>query len=278
MTHRLFLSKLVEAVWYRWRFLLLILMPQMIPPYASEGYTLSEWGMVNTFILTHPFKDFFAGFYPVFQIMPLVLLVTIFLAGRRVSRIFSGYAAVTYVIIAFLQSISVSDTYGFAVHTANLMTFLTLAGLWFRETAFPQNKFKIQKNTIWKYWAIPLALLAFWFPVNPILLTPDFDPIYLLTSGSGLSFCMVTPLYLAILAPNFPQINKPVFISTGVIGVMMGLGNMLLEFIIYPAFWWIGIFHIPLLIISLWCVVLSFNEIAGQVREAVIDMGVRASA
>jgi hypothetical protein len=266
MTGKLLSWKLIEAVGKQWWFLPLIVLPQVIPPYTAHGYRLPEWGMVNAHILTHPIKGPFAGFYPVFQIAPLVLLFAIFFVGRRATRVFSAYVGLSYVAIAFLQSISITNKYGLAICTANLVTFLILASLWFWEAASPKNEFETHKKPVWKYWAILLALLPFWRPVNPLTLMPDFNPVYILTSGAGLSFCLVTPLYLAILSLYFPQVNKTVFVATGFIGVMLGLGNMVLEFVIYPTWWWIGVLHIPLLVISLYCVVLSFNEIAKPLK------------
>lgn len=57
------------------------------------------------------------------------------------------------------------------------------------------------------------------------------------------------------------------FVATGFVGVMLGLGNLVLEFIIYPNWWWIGILHIPLFVISLYCLALAFNEIAKPLME-----------
>jgi hypothetical protein len=266
MTGKLLSWKLIEIVGKQWWFLPLIVLPQVIPPYTAQGYKLPEWGMVNAYILTHPIKGPFSGFYPVFQIAPLVLLFAIFFVGKRVTRLFSAYVGLSYVAIAFLQSISITNKYGLAICTANLITFLILAGLWFWEAVSPKNEFESHQKPAWKYWAILLALLPFWRPVNPLTLMPDFNPVYILTSGSSLSFCLSTPLYLAILSLYFPQVNKTVFVATGFIGVMMGLGNMVLEFVIYPSWWWIGILHIPLFVISSYSVVLSFIEIAKQLK------------
>jgi hypothetical protein len=271
MANKPIIGKIIKAVAPQWWFLLLILLPQFIPSYASHGYKLLEWGKVNSYILTHPIKPNLTGLLPAFQIIPLILLVAIFLAGKRLTRIFSFYVALSYTLIAFLQSISISDRYGFAVLTANMITFLILAGLWLWETLFPKNVFDLQKKPAWKYWPILLALLAFWFPVNPHTLMPDFDPVYVLTSGTGLSFCMVTPLYLAILVIFFPHVNKPVLIATGLIGVVMSLGNFVLEFVMIPSYWWIGVLHFPLFILSSYSLVLSFREIAGQVNKTAVD-------
>ena len=201
------------------------------------------------------------------QIITLVLVVAVFFAGKRVTRLFSAYVALSYTLIAFLQSVSISEKYGFAICTANVITFLILASLWLWESISPKNEFEFQRIPAWKYCLILLALIAFWFPVNPITLKPDFNPVYILTSGTSLSFCMVTPLYLAILVIFFPHVNKSVFIATGLIGFIMSLGNFLLEFVIVPSYWWIGVLHIPLFALSTCSLVLSLIDIAGNVRR-----------
>jgi hypothetical protein len=76
--------------------------------------------------------------------------------------------------------------------------------------------------------------------VNPITLGPDFNPVYLLTSGAGLAFCMMTPVYLAILTVYHPRVNLPVLRVTSLVGVIIGLGNMWLEIVLKPAYWWVG--------------------------------------
>ncbi len=176
------------------------------------------------------------------------------------SRLFSAYVGISFVLFALLQSISVSETWGTGVCTANLVTFLLLAGLWFKEAVHPQNRMYIQKDNVWKYWPLLLALFAFWEPVNPQNLSPDFNPVYLFTSGSGLSFCMTTPLYLAMLILSFPQVNKILFACTGFISFFMGISNLVLEFVIFPAFWWIGMLHFPLVILSTYSLLLVFRE------------------
>jgi hypothetical protein len=237
----------------QWWFLGLLLLPELLPPYSSHGYALHEWSTVNAFIITHPVKWISSGLFPIFQVIPLGLLIAVFAVRQKVSRLFNIYVAISYVLVAFLQSISISQTWGTAVCTGNLITFLILAGLWFHEAVHPQNRLDLHRDSVWKYWPLVLALFAFWEPIDPRTLTPDFNPVYLFTSGSGLSFCLVTPLYLAILILSFPHVNKPLFACTGFIGLFMGISNLVLEFIIIPAYWWIGILHFPLVILSMYC-------------------------
>ena len=256
----------IRALVRHWWFLPLILLPQLLPPFASSGYSLLNWGTVNAFILTHPIKGGFYQLTPLFQVIPLVLLVLIFLRGQRVSLLFSAYVALAYVLVAFLQNISISDRYGFAVCTANVMTILLLAGLWGWETISPQNEFQFQKKPVWEYWPLPLALFSFWLPVNPQTLAPDFNPLYLLTSGAGLSFCMLTPLILAVLLLYFPSVNKTVLVATAGVGLVMSMGNFFLEFVLYPAWWWIGVLHLPLFVLSFYSLAIALIEIVQRTK------------
>ncbi len=245
-------------------FLVVFVLLQLIPPYASHGYAWQDLPLVNAYILTHPIKIFSANLFPIFQLIPLLLLVAVFFLGNRVSRIFSLYVALTYFLVAFLQNISISEKYGLAICVGNVLTFLLLSGFWFWEFILPKNEFLVQKRPLWKYWPILLALVAFWGPINPGTLLPDFNPMYILTTGSGLSFCMATPLYLAILITFSGRINHRVWMATSFIGIMMSLGNMVLEFVVYPSYWWIGVLHFPLLILSMVGFILSVRHLIGK--------------
>jgi hypothetical protein len=249
-----------RSIGRNWWFLGLWLLPQFLLPYASRGYSLIEWGTLNAYIITHPIKIVFPWLFPVFQIIPLAFLIGLFIENRNISRLLSGYIGLSYGLFAILQSVSVSNRWGWAVCTGNLVTFLLLAGLWLREATHPKNHFDIRQGSLWNYWPLVLALFAFWGPINSRTLLPDFDPTRLFTSGSGLSFCMATPLYLAILILSFPHVNNVLMASTSFVGLFMGISNLILEFIIYPDWWWIGVLHFPLVILSFYSLLVIFIE------------------
>ncbi|MHC1782260.1 MAG: hypothetical protein AB9891_05770 [Anaerolineaceae bacterium] len=259
-------KRLISAIWRQGWYLPLLCLTMLIPPYASRGYRREEWGLVNAEILTHPIKGFDPNIYPLFQVIPLILLAAVFAIGKKVTRLFAIYVALTYILTAFLQNISAANKYGFGISLGNVVLFLILAGLWLREAISPRNEFQTRSKSTWRYLPILPALLAMWMPVNPVTLGPDFNPLYLFTSGAGLSFCLATPLFLAILIPHYPQVNKAAFVATAFIGLVMSLGNFALEFYIYPSLWWIGVLHLPLFINSACCLALWFSDIVQQVR------------
>jgi hypothetical protein len=239
----------------RWWFLPLLLLPQLIPPFATQGYRLIDWPAVNQFIITHPVKAIFPAVYPVFKVIPLLLLAGIVFNNKAAARLFLIWVAFDYVLVSLLQSFSISSRYGVAVCTGNLVTFLFLAVIWACEALRPAVLLSIRNQPLRRFWPVILALFAFWYPVNPQTLLPDFNPAYLITSGAGLSFCLSTPLFLSIALIAFPSANKGWIACAAFVGLFMGVSNLVLEWVIIPTYWWIGVLHLPLVLISAYALI-----------------------
>lgn len=128
------------------------------------------------------------------------------------------------------------------------------------QAAFGENIVGFQKPKPWKYLFIPLAIFVFWFSINSITLKPDFNPIYLLTSDSGLAFCSMTPVYLTVFLFMYPRINKVAIRLTSFIGLIIGILAIVLAASNIWRLWWVGVTHLPLFIISLTCFVISLRK------------------
>jgi len=251
----------LESITRKWWFFLLFVLLQFIPPYASKGFERSEAGMVTEDILSHSLVFNYTALYPIFKIVPLMLVIAIIFLRNRVTRLFSVYVAVTYVLFAFLQNIAVTEKYGLGIITVNVIMFCLVAAFWFWEASVQKNDFTPTKRSTGRYWVIPLAFLAFWYPANPRTLMPNFNPIYLLTNAAGLAFCMMTPVYLAVLTLYYPRINMATLRVTSLVGTIIGFYNMLMNFLIHPSvLWWNGVLHIPLLTISVYGLTLSLRK------------------
>jgi hypothetical protein len=243
----------------RWWYLGVILVAQCLPPVTVRGYSLMDWGKVNAFILTHPIRLIPTSIFSIFKIIPLILVIAIFLGSQKALKVFFGYIAGSYILMAFLQNISIQGPYGLAICTSNVVCFLFLSGLWMKLIYSPRMDINNHKQPIWKYLLLILALIPFWEPVDPVTLGPDFNPIFILTSGAGLSFCLSTPLFLVLMLWTLPKVDQPAFIATGLVGTLLGVGNLILEFWLIPSFWWIGVLHFPLVIISLITLVIGLR-------------------
>lgn len=112
----------LELITRKWWFLVLfILIGTITPPIVTKGFDPSEVGEIIRHILQNSLIRFCSPLYPVFKIVPIVLVFTLILFGNRVSRIFSFYGGITYLLFAFLQGIAITDKYGFGMITGNFI-------------------------------------------------------------------------------------------------------------------------------------------------------------
>jgi len=252
----------LEKVTRKWWFLLLlVLIAFIVPPYASKGYPFPEKGFdVALQGLANPIYSFFE-YRVAFKVIPILLIVALILVPKRVTHFFNIYVGLSYLFFAFYQGIGNTEEYGLVVNLAVAIAFLTVSASWFWEVFVHRNNFSNRRQPIWKYWVAPLALFAFWFPVNRQTLMPYFNLIYFFGNGAGLAFCTMTPIYIGVLTIWHPTVNPVTLRVTSVVGLSTALANMHLEFVRYPdMMWWVGVLHVPLLVISLYGLMLSLKK------------------
>lgn len=253
----------LELVTRKWWFLLFfILFGTIVPPFVTKGFDPSKIGEIIPYLLSHALiKLCPLPLYIFFKIVPIVLIFILILYGNKISRVFSLYVGVTYLLFAVLQGIAITDKYGFGIVTGNFILMLIVAFFWFWEVFANKNNLTSQKLPIIRYWVVPLAFLAFWYPVNLESMKPDFNLAYLFTNPAGLAFCMMTPVYLGILTLYYPKVNIATFRVTSLLGIFIGFWNMVVNFLIKPdILWWNGILHFPLVFISMYALILSFRK------------------
>lgn len=232
-------------------------------PFASRNFALSNYVEIAEYSLGHSFiGQIHPLFYTVFKIIPIVLIILIFILKNRVSRIFSIYAGISYFIFALVQNVAITDKYGLSFITVNVVMFTAVGIFWFREAITPQNNFETPTLNLWKSFIILLALFAFWTPGDPATGMPDFNPAYFVTQNTGLAFCLMTPVFLAILILYYPRVNFITLRITGLVGLMLGIYNMFFIFGMGTGTWYVGVLHFPLVIVSVTALVLSLIKTA----------------
>jgi hypothetical protein len=250
----------------RWWFLLGFALLNLVPPYVSKPLSHQEWSEMWR-VYDHIFNNAFharlvSPWWNVFQAAPIVLALLIVLVGKPVSRPFSAYAAVTFGLFAILQNVSITKKYGLGIVTCNLLWFSILAGFWAWEAFAGLNDFSRSHRPAWRYWVVPLALYAFWVPIAPDKTgTLHFAPAFFLKFHTGLAFCLMAPVYLAILSLYYPRVNLAVMRLTGLTGIILAFYNMLGAYFGRTVFH--AVVHTPLLAISIYAFVLSFLRPAG---------------
>ena len=110
-----------------------------------------------TFALSYAFIYSHSELFPVFKIIPIILIVLIIVLRNKVTRLFNIYVAFSYVLFAFGQSIAVTEKYGVAICTLNVIMFLAVACFWAWEAIALQNDFRPAKIPVWRYWIVPFV-------------------------------------------------------------------------------------------------------------------------
>jgi hypothetical protein len=229
----------------------LALLAVVLPPYVSKGFAIQKILHINAFILTHSIRNNFRAAFPIFNSITLLVFICVLLFRGKASRVLSVYLFILYMIISFLQNISISEPFGVAVYTTTMLISIITALAWLQELVLHENSFSKRIRATRMLLLVPPAVLALWYPINPANNLPDFRMEYFLTSGSSLTFCVITLVALSILLAYYPEINFFLLMTTSVFGLLIGIGNIWLEIFFLPGLFWVGLFHIPLILLSL---------------------------
>jgi hypothetical protein len=228
----------------------LILLSVFLPPISEVPFDSQKTPEVIVEILQHASQTF-SKFAPIVHISTLLLLVLLALYGQKLGRVFDGHFALVFLFIALTNNIAVTDSYGFVILTGNLVPFSVVALLWILETYRPRNVFEFPSFPSWRYWVLPFAILAFWFPVSQEGAL-YLDPLLLLTSDYGVFFCPTVPVVLAVLTLIYPRVNGELLAVTSFSGLLIGLFNAMSLFITPGYTIWLLVVHIPLIVMSLY--------------------------
>ena len=255
------MEKLEKASTKWWFFVILLSAQSVLLPIVSRNFDPKNIQQMVYTTLSHAPQGHLGGLNILFQSLSLLMFVLLFVFKNKVRTLFNGYVAFSYFAFAFIQNLAVTERYGFSIVTVNLVMFLFVAYVWIRETLNPENNYDFS-NLRWKYtWMIVLALFAYLCPFTSQG-TFDWNPLHFFYKNSVTAFCLTTPAFLTILTLNLPKINIVTYRITAIIGTIMGIYNMF-NFL-NPHSVYVGIMHIPLLTISLYCTILSYKLTSKQ--------------
>jgi len=221
-----------------------------LPTYASVPFEQQDMMLVirDVFVQT---SVAYLWLSPVIHVATIILIIAIFRYGRKTSRIADAFFGALFLFIAFSNHIAITENYGLAVITGNVVQIAVLGLLWLWDAWEPRNAFVFQRLPLWRYWVVPFAILAFWSPMNADL-SPSFNPLLFLTSSYGVMFCPTTPVVVALLTIIYPRVNRYVLGATSFVGFIIGLFNAI-SLLIMPGYSvWNFVLHLPLIFISLY--------------------------
>jgi hypothetical protein len=251
----------------RWWLYLLLCVFFFVPSSAERGYDPRQSSALVEAVLRHPFIAALSPVYVLFKLVPVLLVVLVMVFGNRFRTAFHGYVTLLLLAIALFQNSASTERFGLVIIIGNvaLMTIVALSWLW--ETVAQRGDYSRARPSPWKWPFFALAVFAFWFPVNSATVTPDFNLVSLAANESMLTYCMVTPVLLAFLLLYFPRVNIVTFRISAFVGLMFGVMNAITWFVLKPSMWWMGVLHLPLLLVSLLCFVLSLTPPEAAARR-----------
>jgi hypothetical protein len=254
----------LDALTGKWWLYLLLLLLFFIPTYASKGYDRHDSIDLIGEVLSDPLINASPVLMPLAKIVPVVLIAGVLAFGNRVRRAFNVYAAVLFFALALFQTAAITEAHGFVVISGNLALVLVVALAWVWETIAQRNDFEPRARRPWKWWVAPLAIVALFAPIDSRTMSPDFSAAALLANEAGLTCCMMTPVVLAVLTLFYPSVNRTVLRVHSFAGLILGAVNMAVWFFLEPWGWWMGVLHIPLVVISVYAFVLGHRRGEGS--------------
>ncbi len=245
-----------------WVVVLVLVLPNVLAPIVTKNHeqAYDDVGSLYDVLLgTALVTRLTSPLWIAFDVLPIALVLGVFVLGRRMARLFAFYAALSYLLFAVLQSVSVTERYGVGIVTGNLLSFTAVACLWVWEGVAGLNDFSRRRIPWWRWWVAPFAVFAFWLPIGWSYKAagPVLQPLFFTRLHTGLAFCTMTPVYLAVLTLFWPRVNLALVRVTALVGIVIAFWNMMGAFV-FTRYWYNGVVHAPLAVLSVYAAVLSF--------------------
>ncbi len=252
-------KSLTQRNWFYILVYFLLVFIAFLPLYTEHPYDPRNTQQVIFEILKRTALPYAAWGW-IFRILTLAAIGLAVWKPRVGGRAIAAYFGLNYLIIAAVQTRAEIPTYGFAVHTGALVADLLLGLLWLWVAWKDRLQVSLRDAPRWRWALFPLALLAFWTPVavEGTRFVPNFDPLLLLTSPDyGLAYCLLTPVFLFLLILAYPKVDRLALHVTAFNGLLYGLFNLSLWS--NPDTRWMGVMHLPLLVLFVVAAVLAWR-------------------
>jgi hypothetical protein len=246
----------IEKITRKWWFNVILIALFFLPSYSEKPINPQQIPSLIKEVLMNPLIFKFHFLFPFLKVISLLTVSGLLLFQGSFRKVFLIYFLLLFTFIAIFQNMAYTQSFGFAFITGNIALQMLIVSSLIFELVKKNTSFKSSRFTGLSVSLIILGFLAFWFPVDIKL---AFSPklAYFFNNNSTALFCMMWPFFLSVYYLFFPGINLVIFRIGGFIGLLYGIINVLNVFV--PQMFWVALFHIPLLIISLVCFIQSFR-------------------
>ncbi len=245
-----YLQSILESLTRRWWWKVIAVVLLFMPPYAELPAPPQQTPELIASVLRAPLAYYSPLAYGGAKVLFAVLALGLAVAKECYATIFSYYVGLLFLAIAVFQTTAVTPSYGFVYIAGNSLLSLAVGMAWLVQG---RSSERLDRRTLvgpHAPWLAGLALLAFWFPVDATGHYPSFTMVKLLLGESVVTLCMLLPVASVIVLLLSDRANRATLSVTGFVGLLFGLLNLVTWFVINRGMWWMGILHMPLLVIS----------------------------
>lgn len=247
-----------HTIWFKIILTILI----FLPPHTQIAYDPAKSTEVIAAVMSHPLVTSINWLLPIAKLLLLFVVILPVISNRFSQRFLLGYYSFILLVVGILQNISFTENYGFVWLVGNTLVQITV--LVYCTADVIKNKTVIQrenisKNRLWVLIPMALALLMPYSVDSLNRVFPSFTAEVLLNE-SGVTYCMITPVILGIILLFSKGVHKPTLSVISYVGFIFGLLNMLTWFGMQRENWWMGVLHLPLLILSFYGLLVARKE------------------
>ena len=241
------MEKFIYKKWFKILLVLVMFCPLITEQKYNPQYTTNVIGSV----LEHPYINNIGVGLIITKIILLVVCLLPLLMKEKSCKYILGYYGVILLFVGLFQNMSNTE-YGFTFIIGNMIVQYIVSICCFNDVI--KSKSKISKEDLNKkaLWIIPLMILAFLMPyiIENNKIIPSISTIF--TNEAGVTYCMITPVIIGMLILFSKNIDKATINIISFVGLSFGIFNMMTWFGFNIKDWWMGILHLPLLIISIY--------------------------
>lgn len=208
-------------------------------------------------VLMQPWSEAVPILMPVAKLALLAVAVIGVTGKGPYAKIVLGYyAAILAVVAVFQNTATLSD--GVAIIVGNLLAQLVVVAVCLLGLHHTSDTAALRHDRLWM---LPLMLWAWLYPfaLQGNTVVPG-GWAEVLTNSAGVTYCMVTPVIVGTMALRPAAYGRTTRVVVGWLALIFGLLNMLTWFAVKPASWWMGVLHLPLLVIAAVLTITSWRE------------------
>lgn len=244
---------------HRLAFKMMLLLLFFTPAYTQIPYDPMYTPEVIASVLSQPLIGHIAFLLPLAKVFLFIMVMAVLINPNRYSRLFFGYYTLLLIVVSIFQNMAVTQAYGFVWLIGNSLVIFIVAGFCLFDFLKGKTIFSRKNFEMKRLWVIIPMLLAFLMPYS-INAQGAIEPglgWMVFMNEAGVTYCMITPVMIGVMILFVKDTYELTLFIVSFIGFVFGLMNMLTWFIFQAESWWMGVLHLPLVLLSSYALYLN---------------------